>query len=113
MGLSARVLILAAPLLSSFISTIVTASPVDYSENLGVIDDTLIVKRQAVDHSNIGPEDETDAEIAADGTGPLRKGISRIALPQVTPSLLITRQLSMLDLSTYRTRRLQLGTKST
>ena len=77
MGLSPRFLILAAPLLSSFLSTIVTASPVDYSENLGLIDDTLIVKRQAADTSNVAPEDETDAEIAADGTGPLRSGMEK------------------------------------
>ena len=74
MGLSSRILVLAAPLLGYFLSTIVTASPVDYSENLGYSDHTFIVKRQAADPSNIDPEDETDAEIAADGTGPLRKG---------------------------------------
>ena len=83
MGLPARVIILAAPLLSSFLSTIVTGSPVDYSENLGVIEDTLIVKRQAVDPSNIDPEDETDAEIAADGTGPLRKGMKKQPCPKL------------------------------
>ena len=81
MGLSARALILAAPLLNSFLSPIVTASPVDYSENLGVNDDILIAKRQAVDPSNIAPEDETDAEIAADGTGPLRKGMETSLAP--------------------------------
>ena len=113
MGLSIRVLILAAPLLSSYLSNMVTASPVDYSENLGVIEDTLIFKRQAADPSNIDPEDETDAEIAADGTGPLRSGIGKNALSQVTPRLLITRQLSMPDLSIYLTSRLQRGTKST
>lgn len=81
MGLPARFIILAAPFLSSFLSNVVTASPVDYSENLGVIDDTLIAKRQAVDPSNIAPEDETDAEIAADGTGPLRKGMENQPCP--------------------------------
>ena len=81
MGLSARFIILAAPFLGSFLSNVVTASPVDYSENLGVIDDTLIAKRQAVDPSNIAPEDETDAEIAADGTGPLRKGMENQPFP--------------------------------
>ena len=81
MGLSVRALILAAPLLNSFLSTIVTASPVDYSENLGVTDNTLIVKRQAADPSNIDPEDETDAEIAADGTGPLRSGKEKQPCP--------------------------------
>ena len=81
MGLPARFIILAAPFLSSFLSNVVTASPVDYSENLGVIDDTIIAKRQAVDPSNIAPEDETDAEIAADGTGPLRKGMEKQSCP--------------------------------
>lgn len=83
MGLSIRVIILAAPLLSSFLSSMVTASPVDYSENLRIIDDTLIVKRQAADPSNIDPEDETDAEIAADGTGPLRSGIREQPCPKL------------------------------
>ena len=81
MGLSPRFLILAAPLVSSFLSTIVTASPVDYSENLGFIDDTLIVKRQAADTSNVAPEDETDADIAADGTKALRKGMEKQLCP--------------------------------
>ena len=81
MGLSLRFLILAAPLFSSFLSTIVTASPLDYSENLGLIDDTLIVKRQAADTSNVAPEDETDAEIAADGTGALRDGVEKQLCP--------------------------------
>ena len=90
MGLYPRFLILAAPLLSSFLSTIVTASPVDYSENLGLTDDTLIVKRQAADASNVDPEDETDAEIAADGTGPLRKGMEKQICPSRLQKMLIS-----------------------
>ena len=74
MGLPIRAIVLAAALLFSSLSSI-TASPLDYSDTLAITDDALIFKRQAVDPSNIAPEDETDAEIAADGTGPLRSGM--------------------------------------
>lgn len=76
---ASKAIFLAAPLLSLLFSTIVTASPLEYP---GEADDALLIlKRQAVDPTGVEPEDETQAEIAADGTGPLRSGMTTKAIP--------------------------------
>ena len=82
MILTARALALAAPLTSLLLSATVTASPLGGED--GSIDVSMfgIHRRQdpgpsGTDPSGIQPEDEDGAEIAADGTGPLRKGMFR------------------------------------
>ena len=60
------ILLALPPFLSVF------AIPVDGPVETGLANRN-IVKRQDLDAS-VAPEDETDEEIAADGTGPLRKG---------------------------------------
>ena len=74
-------MLLVAPFTSLLLSTLVTASPLGGED--GSIDVSVfgIHKRQdpgpsGTDPSGIQPEDEDDAEIAADGTGPLRKAVS-------------------------------------
>ena len=81
MVLTARALAFAAPLASLLLSTTVTASPLGGED--GSIDASMfgVHKRQdpgpsGDDPSGIQPEDEDQAEIAADGTGPLRSGMS-------------------------------------
>ena len=79
MVFSSKAICLAAPLLSLLFSTIVSASPLEHP---GEVDDALLVlKRQAVDPTGVEPEDEPAAEIAADGTGPLRDGRRTKAFP--------------------------------
>ena len=80
MVLTARALALAASLTSLLLSTAVTASPLGDED--GSIDVSMfgIHRRQdpgpsGNDPSGIQPEDEDAAEIAADGTGPLRSGM--------------------------------------
>lgn len=75
MVFSSKAVFFAAPVFSLLFSTIVTTSPLDYPGDIGAVNDALILKRQAVDPTNVAPEDETDEEIAADGTGPLRSGM--------------------------------------
>ena len=81
MVLTSRALAFVAPLASLLLSVSVTASPLG-DEN-GFIDVSAfgLHRRQdpgpyGADPSGFQPEDEDDAEIAADGTGPLRSGIS-------------------------------------
>ncbi len=83
MVLTARALALAAPFTILLLSTAITASPLGGDD--GSIDASMfgIHRRQdpgpsGTDPSGIQPEDEDDAEIAADGTGPLRKGMSGV-----------------------------------
>lgn len=76
MEFSPKAILLAAPLFGLLFSAIVTTSPLDSAKSLGKADHAPhIFKRQAVDPSNVAPEDETAVEIAADGTGPLRSGM--------------------------------------
>lgn len=78
----ALALALAASLASLLSSTTVTASPLEHEKRIDVANFGLNPhKRQdpgpgggAVDPSGIEPEDEDPAQIAADGTGPLRSG---------------------------------------
>ncbi len=81
MVLTARALALAAPLTSLLLSATITASPLGIDD--GSIDVSMfgIHRRQdpgpsGTDPSGILPEDEDDAQIIADGTGNLRKGMS-------------------------------------
>ena len=64
-----RALALALPLTGLLHSASVTATPLDSRDEMV----RALMKRQ--DPSGIAPEDEDDAEIAADGTKPLRKGM--------------------------------------
>lgn len=80
MVLTARAFALAAPLITVLLSATVIASPL--GDEVGSMDISMfgIHRRQdpgpsGTDPSGIQPEDEDDAEIAADGTGPLRAGI--------------------------------------
>ena len=105
---SFKAVFLAAPLLSLLFSTIVNTSPLDLPAEADNV--LLILKRQGSDPSGVAPEDETAAEIAADGTGPLRKGMElRLSQSQVK---LTSRKLSTLDLFILLNP-LQHGTKST
>lgn len=81
MILTIRALAFIVPLASLLLSANVTASPL--GDDNGIIDVSAfgLHKRQDPgpsenDPSGIQPEDEDDAEIAADGTGPLRSGTS-------------------------------------
>ena len=81
MVLTIRALAFIGPLISLLLSATVTASPLG-DEN-GIIDVSAfgLHRRQdsgpsGTDPSGIQPEDEDDAEIAADGTRPLRSGNS-------------------------------------
>ena len=84
MVLSTRALALAASLASLLFSTTLTASPLEHGKRIDVANFGLNPhKRQdpgpgggAVDPSGIEPEDEDPAQIAADGTSPLRSGRS-------------------------------------
>ncbi len=84
MVLSTRALALAASLASLLFSTTITASPLEHEKRIDVESFGLNPhKRQdpgpgggAVDPSGVEPEDEDTAQIAADGTGPLRSGTS-------------------------------------
>ena len=84
MILSTRALALAASLASLLFSTTVKASPLEHEKRIDVANFGLNPhKRQdpgpgggAVDPSGIEPEDEDLAQIAADGTSPLRSGRS-------------------------------------
>lgn len=70
---SLKFIFLVAPLLSLLLPTLVNTSPLDLPAEA---DDALVIlKRQAVDPTGVEPEDESDTEIAADGTGPLRSGM--------------------------------------
>ena len=81
MVLTARALAFAAQLTSLLLlSSTVTPSPLGAED--GSIDVSMfaINRRQdpgpsEIDPSGIQPEDEDDAEIAGDGTGPLRSGM--------------------------------------
>ena len=84
MFFSSKAVFFTAPVLSLLFSTIVITSPLDNPENIGAVNDALILKRQAVDPTNVAPEDETDAEIAADGTGPLRSGMRTTSSPVIS-----------------------------
>ena len=82
MVVTARALALAAPFVSLLLSSTVTASPLG-SEN-GAVDVSgfgLQIRQDpgpsGDDPSGVQPEDEDPAEILADGTGPLRSGMSR------------------------------------
>ena len=76
-------LTLAACFAYLFFSPTITASPLEYDKPINVAKFGLNAhKRQdpssggdAADASGIEPEDEDPAQIAADGTGPLRNGI--------------------------------------
>ena len=79
MNLTIRALAFFAPLSSLLLSAIVTASPLRDDNNFIDVSAFGLHKRQdpgpsGTDPSGIQPEDEDDAEIAADGTGPLRSG---------------------------------------
>ena len=84
MVLSTRPLALAASLASLLFSITITASPLEHEKRIDVVSfGSNPHKRQdpgpgggAVDPSGIEPEDEDTAQIAADGTGPLRSGTS-------------------------------------
>ena len=86
MVLSTRALALAASLASLLVSVTVTASPLEHEKRIDVANFGLNPhKRQdpgpgggAVDPSGVEPEDEDPAQIAADGTGPLRTGRSAL-----------------------------------
>lgn len=81
---SPRALALAAALAGLLLSTTITASPLEHDKRIDVANFGLNPhKRQdpgpgggAIDASGIEPEDEDPAQIAADGTGPLRSGKS-------------------------------------
>lgn len=81
---SQRDLALAASLAGLLFSTTITASPLEHEKRIDVANFGLNPhKRQdpgpgggAADASGIEPEDEDPAQIAADGTGPLRSGKS-------------------------------------
>ena len=80
MILTARALALVAFLTSLLLSAIVTASSLEGEDDFIDVFMFEIHRRQdsgpsETDLSGIQPEDENDAEIAADDTGPLRKGI--------------------------------------
>ena len=82
MGFSPRAVAQAACLAGLLYSTSITASPLEHDKRVDVANFGLNPhKRQdpgpgggAVDASGIEPEDEDPAQIAADGTGPLRSG---------------------------------------
>lgn len=82
MGFSPRALAQAACLAVLLYSTSITASPLEHDKRIDVAKFGLNPhKRQdpgpgggVVDASGIEPEDEDPAQIAADGTGPLRSG---------------------------------------
>ena len=84
MVFSAQTLALAASLAGLLLSPTITASPLEYDKHIDVSNFGLnLHKRQdpgpgggAIDASGIEPEDEDPAQIAADGTGPLRSGKS-------------------------------------
>ncbi|KAK3176242.1 hypothetical protein OEA41_007565 [Lepraria neglecta] len=78
-------LLLAATLYISFLCVLVTASPIDipaqpHSPNHG------IQPRQDPTDNTVGAEDETAAEIAADGTGPLRSAVNARSLFLAQPT---------------------------
>ena len=82
MSSSPRILTLAACFACLLFSPTIVASPFEYDQPVDVTNFGLNAhKRQdpssggdASDPSGIDPEDEDAAQIAADGTGPLRKG---------------------------------------
>lgn len=84
MAFSTLTLALAACFASLIFSTTIIATPLEHEKHIDVANFRLNRhKRQdpgpgggAVDPSAIEPEDEDPAQIAADGTGPLRSGIS-------------------------------------
>ena len=84
MVFSTRALALAASFAGLLFSTTITASPLEHDKRIDVANFGLNPhKRQdpgpgggALDASGIEPEDEDPAQIAADGTGPLRSGRS-------------------------------------
>ena len=84
MVFSTRTLALAASFAGLLFSTTITASPLEHDKRIDVANFGLNPhKRQdpgpgggAIDASGIEPEDEDPAQIAADGTGPLRSGRS-------------------------------------
>lgn len=77
MLLSSTFVAIVAPLYAILQCTLVTASPVE--DKIKV---QLDKRQEPNDPSNVAAEDETDAEIAADGTGPLRKGKSQEEIAQ-------------------------------
>ena len=85
MVLTTRAFALAAPIASLLLSTRIAASPLggeDHSVDSPVDNAMFDLHRRqdpgpsGSDPSGIQPEDEDEAEIAADGTGPLRSGMS-------------------------------------
>lgn len=82
MVLITRAFALAFPLASLLLDATVTASPLERAEGIDVSNFGLHRRQDpgpgagSVDPSGIEPEDEDPAQIAADGTGPLRNGKS-------------------------------------
>lgn len=82
MFLTTRALALAVPLASLLLDAIVIASPLENARGIDVSNFGLNRRQDpgpgagSVDPSGIEPEDEDPAQIAADGTGPLRSGRS-------------------------------------
>lgn len=70
---SSNFLAIVAPLSTLLHCTLVSANPVDEVARVQ-LDSTKWRRQEPSDPSNVAAEDETDAEIAADGTGPLRSG---------------------------------------
>lgn len=70
---SSKLVAVVAPLSALLSCTLVSATPVHEVARVQL--DSTKWRRQAPDDpSNVGPEDESDAEIAADGTKNLREG---------------------------------------
>ena len=75
MYLVSRVIALAFPVVCLLCFSFVAATLVDGPARADLQSFESIKRRDdPANTSGIEPEDETDAEIAADGTGPLRKG---------------------------------------
>ena len=70
---SSKFVAIVAPLSALLHVTLVTASPVEEAAKVQ-LDPVKWRRQEPDDPSNVAAEDETDAEIAADGTGPLRSG---------------------------------------
>ena len=69
-------LLSAATLYISFLCVLVTASPIDTPAQPHSPNHSIQPRQDPTDNT-VGAEDETAAEIAADGTGPLRSGKSK------------------------------------
>ncbi len=73
MHFSSNFVAVVAPLSALLHCTLVSASPVDEVARVQ-LDSAKWRRQEPDDPSNVAAEDEPDAEIAADGTGPLRSG---------------------------------------